>query len=259
MMMRVSLLTFLGGCVCLCRPATAAEDRPPLVIMPLGDSITAGDHVGGGGYREYLRQELVAAGLRVDFVGRSTDKSDGIPDPEHEGYSGYTIGQIAAKADEALQQFRPDIILLFAGTNDIRVNGGNDRPDDPLYWRAAPQRFAALLEVIWRRSPEAWVLVGTLMPFAESMSVREPAAQEFNAALRGLVREAQGRGRRIDLVDFRRTVGAADLADGAHPNVNGYRKMARLWAEAIGAQRPGAAARAPKDATASPATARAAP
>jgi lysophospholipase L1-like esterase len=215
--------------------------------MPLGDSITAGYHVGKGGYRNILRDALIHRGMRVDFIGRSTDKSDGIPDPEHEGYSGHTIGQIAAKADVALQELNPDIILLFAGTNDIRVNGDNDNPNDPLYWRTAPARFEELLAVVWQRRPDAVVLVGTLMPLAETFASREPAAQEFNANLVKIVAAAQARGKRIRLVDFRRSVSAEDLSDGAHPNAAGYEKMAALWAEAIAEVAPGGAEKAPAE------------
>ena len=211
----------------------SGADESVLRIMPLGDSITAGYHVGKGGYRDHLRGMLQKNGIHVDFVGRNVDMSNGIADPEHEGYSGATIDLIAQKADEALPQLKPDIILLFAGTNDIRVNGANDQPSNPVYWKDAPQRFEKLLSTIKRKSPQAIIFVGTLMPYAKAWAAREDAALEYNAKLAEIVSKEKAQGTKIYLVDFRKTVDATDLADGLHPNAKGYEKMAQAWAEAM--------------------------
>lgn len=241
--MKRTLLLVLG---CgLMGTTVQATNRPPLTIMPLGDSITAGYFAGKGGYRNYLRDILIRQGMEVHFIGRSTDKSDGIPDPEHEGYSGATIKQITAKADGALQKFKPDMILLLAGTNDIRVNGDNGNPANPLYWKTAPARFEELLTVIWQRSPEAEVLVGTLMPFDKRWAERESAALEFNGNLVKIVAKFQAQGKKVQLADFRRKVTPGDLSDGLHPNAAGYEKMAKVWAEAIAKMRSTPAQDAP--------------
>lgn len=229
-MRRKLLVTMACGLLCL---NARGETPPPLVIMPLGDSITAGYHTGKGGYRNFLRDILLKNGVKVDFAGRSTDRSDGIPDPEHEGYSGATIQQITDKANEALQTLKPDIILLFAGSNDIRVNGDNGNPANPIYWKTAPVRFENLLETIWKQSPRSAVIVGTLMPFGKTWAVRENAAKEFNANLIKMVARFQAEGKKIQLADFRKTVKTQDLSDGLHPNEAGYKKMAKVWAGAI--------------------------
>ncbi len=213
--------------------AARAEEHPVMKIMALGDSITAGYHTGKGGYRNYLRDILIKDGRQVDFVGRSTDRSDGIPDPEHEGYSGATIALIAEKADGALQTFEPDVILLFAGSNDIRVNGDNGNPKNPIYFGTASERMEALLATIWQRRPKAMVIVGTLMPFAGGWAVRENAAKEFNAKLVNLVDKYHAKGKSIALVDFRKTITGEDLSDGLHPNSAGYEKMATAWAKTM--------------------------
>lgn len=210
-----------------------AEEQRTLKIMPAGDSITAGYFVGKGGYRNILRDELMKEGMRVEFVGRSTDKSDGIPDPGHEGYSGYTIRMIGEKADEALDKLKPDVILLFAGTNDIRVNGTNDQPSHPDHYKTAASRLDSLLELIKGKNPTAVVFVGTLMPFAKTWAEREAAAKEFNAQVADIVARRKANGGRVHLVDFRKTVTEEDLADGLHPNDKGYDKMAKAWAKAI--------------------------
>lgn len=205
----------------------------PVQIMPLGDSITAGYFSGQGGYRKPLRELLEANGVHIDFVGRSTDRSGDFADPEHEGYSGYTISQIEAKAREALKQFAPKIILLFAGTNDIRVNGNNDDPSNPLYWKTTPKRFEALLQTIFEQAPNTVVITGALLPFEEKWAVREAAAREFNAALQKMVTRDRQAGRQIIYVDFRKYVGGKDLQDGLHPNAEGYRRIAQAWFDAM--------------------------
>lgn len=207
-------------------------------IMPLGDSITAGYFVGNGGYRNLLRNELMDSGLPVEFVGRNMDQSDDIPDPAHEGYSGYTIRMIAEKAAEAFDLFNPDVILLFAGTNDVRVNGANDQPEHPDCWKTAPARLDGLIQLIMNRAPRATVFVGELLPFAKAWGERESAAKEFNAQLAGIVSARGRKGERIHPVAFRKTVDAEDLADGLHPNADGYRKIATAWANAINERFP---------------------
>ncbi len=211
----------------------ATGETKMLKIMPLGDSITAGYFVGKGGYRDILRLELTAKGLEAEFVGRNTDQSDGIPEPAHEGYSGYTIRMIADKAAEALDLFNPDVILLFAGTNDVRVNGANDQPEHPDCWKTAQMRLDNLIQLLINKAPNATVFVGALLPFAKAWGERESAAKEFNGQLAEIVAARSRRGEKVHFVDFRQTVTTEDLADGLHPNAVGYGKIATAWTDAV--------------------------
>ena len=71
-----------------------APAAPPIRVLPLGDSITDGAGAPGG-YRLRLYQLLTNAGFNVDFVGTLTDNgAPGLPDPDHEGHSGWRIDQI---------------------------------------------------------------------------------------------------------------------------------------------------------------------
>ena len=92
---------------------------PPVRILPLGDSITDGVPVAGG-YRAPLYQLLTNAGFKVDFVGNlSNNSAAGLPDPNHEGHSGYRIDQIDAGFLGWINAVAdPDVILLLIGTND---------------------------------------------------------------------------------------------------------------------------------------------
>ena len=104
-------------------------------IMPMGDSLTSG-------YRQYVSYrydlwfKLRDAGFDVDFVG-GVFTTDGNPnldwypeymttfDRDHEGYSGYRTDQLAITARNVSAIHQPDIVLLWAGVNDIWSAGQN--------------------------------------------------------------------------------------------------------------------------------------
>jgi hypothetical protein len=112
----ISVVLFIG----LFNPGIWAQLR----IMPLGDSITRGatGSSTNAGYRELLYTFLTSAGYEIDFVGSDADGNSSIPDPDHEGHSGFAIWQIRDKVQGYLQGNPADIILLHIGTNDIEFN-----------------------------------------------------------------------------------------------------------------------------------------
>jgi len=198
------------------RRTSAAVDVParpgPLKIMPLGDSITFGTpDPGSGGYRRVLGALLPQNDYPIEFVG-SRPGGD-------EGHPGWTILQIKNGIDTNgwLETYRPDIILLHVGTNDIRAGNA----------AAAPDALSALLEDILVRLPQAHVIVAQIIPFRRGP---EPGHQAYNAAIPSIV---AARGPRVSLVDMRSILSMSDYADGLHPNADGYDKMARVWEPAI--------------------------
>lgn len=105
-------------------------------IMPVGNSITAGEHYGHPaieertGYRKPLFDLLVKNGYKIDFVGSQnhgirpkTDRN--WYDWNCEAYPGWKIPDIASKLDSALIQYHPNVLLVHVGTN------GNDWGDKP--------------------------------------------------------------------------------------------------------------------------------
>jgi len=100
----------------------------PIKIMPVGNSITAGEHYGKPanaertGYRKDLYWMLINTGYDVDFVGSQThgkrpdDDSDWY-DWNCEAYPGWQITNITNKVKSALPEYKPDILLVHVGTN----------------------------------------------------------------------------------------------------------------------------------------------
>ncbi|MER5374300.1 ricin-type beta-trefoil lectin domain protein [Streptomyces sp. NPDC002553] len=218
-----ALATALGLGAALPAAAATGTESPPsavraaaptaLRLMPLGNSITWGvGSSSGNGYRSFLRNQLAAEGHAPDFVG--SGRNGTMSDPDNEGHSGWRIDQITGIADSVLARYRPNVVTLEIGTNDL--NGNYQIP-------TAPDRLRALIDRITRAAPDATVLVGTVI--ISTSGTEEANRPAFNARIPGIVQAAQAAGKHVRLVDMS-ALTRADLADALHPNDTGYRKMA---------------------------------
>jgi hypothetical protein len=90
-----ALTTVAAGTVAAVGTASA-ESNGGVRVMPLGDSITDGVGMGGGGYRVGLWQRFTQGGYRVDFVGSLFNGPSNLGDHDHEGRSGWRIDQLDA-------------------------------------------------------------------------------------------------------------------------------------------------------------------
>ncbi|HEY8981439.1 MAG TPA: ricin-type beta-trefoil lectin domain protein [Streptomyces sp.] len=209
----ISLVTaVLAATAAGATPASAAPDTP-LRVMPLGDSITWG--VGsstGNGYREYLWNRLAADGHPLDFVG--TVRGGSMSDPDNQGHSGYRIDQIAALADSTLTRYRPNVVTLHIGTNDLQ---GASEVD------SAIARLRSLVGQVTAAAPDATVLLASLV--ISTSSSEERWRGTYNQAVRRIADDARAAGKRVAFVDMGGLT-TADLADPLHPNDAGYQKMA---------------------------------
>ncbi|XXT17942.1 GDSL-type esterase/lipase family protein [Sorangium sp. So ce429] len=202
----------------------------PCKILPLGDSITDGVGVsGGGGYRIELFRKARAAGQSITFTGSLMNGPatvDGVPFPrKHEGHSGWKINQIAGLVPTPSTQETPHIVLLMAGTNDV-AQGDN--------LATAPQRLGSLLDKIFAAAPDAFVVVAKLVP----LSFNNTAVVAYNNALPPVVQARASAGKHVVLVDMHTGFPTSELADGVHPNAAGYTRMANTWYQAIGDMLP---------------------
>lgn len=203
--------------VLLILPAvTARAQSAGLRLMPVGDSITAGYRsTTGNGYRGPLWQELIQQGDALDIVG--SQRSGVMFDPDNEGYYGYRIGQVARLINKELALYKPNVVLLDIGINDL---GQNHEVS------TAPNRLAALIDQILAADPTVTILVAQLIPNTTAWVESDVVA--FNAQLPGIVQARVNSGKHVYLVNMN-ALTTADLKDGLHPNDGGYQKMADAW------------------------------
>ena len=202
-------------------PSSPRGAPSPLRVMPLGDSITDGFNVPGG-YRIELEDQLLASGLRVNFVGSLRNGPATLADGNHEGHSGWRIDELHGSVAGWLRTYRPHVVLLLIGTNDIiqehRV-------------ATAPARLAALLDRVHCALPATRIVVSTIPPLADAGD--DAQATAYNAALARLVRARAARRLPVSFVDAGRRLTLADLDDGVHPSEAGYGNLARSWNAAV--------------------------
>jgi lysophospholipase L1-like esterase len=193
----------------------------PLRILPIGDSITWGRWGSdGNGYRLDLLNLL--SGNTVTYIGSQHSGTMGSND-NSEGYIGYIIYQIAGNLSLSgtLAQ-QPNIVLIMAGTNDIIIDIAVD---------TAPARLGVLIDGVITACPNATILVAEITPILDSDA--QARADTYNAAIPLLVEKRVSAGSQVLAVNMSSYLTSADLADGLHPNDEGYAKMANAWYEGI--------------------------
>lgn len=205
--------------------------------MPYGDSITEGYRVWGG-YRIELFRRARAAGKDITFVGSAEngpDQVDGLAFPKkHEGHGGWTIQDsggnqgIFKLAAPSITQYKPHVITLMVGTNDI--NGNIDVNN-------APNRLNQLLDEIYKNAPDILVILAQIVPSQnDGLNGR---LSTYNAAFPDIVAGQVAKGRNLILVDmytaFTRDANYKStlLDDNLHPNSAGYTRMGEVWFEAL--------------------------
>jgi lysophospholipase L1-like esterase len=179
----------------------------PIKIMPVGNSITAGEHYGfpaleeRTGYRKPLYEMLINAGYKVDFVGsqkhgiRPKDSKDWY-DWNCEAYPGWKIPGIASKLDTALTVYQPDILLVHVGTN------GKD-------WDNKPVQVKDMLDMVNHYSVENnHPITVFLCLIIKRFKDEDPApTSKFNKEVAAMVNTRTGDKIRIILVDMENGAG----------------------------------------------------
>jgi lysophospholipase L1-like esterase len=229
---------------CPTTPGTACS------VLPLGDSITEGCCTAPeGGYRIELFTKAVNSKQAITFVGGTLGIGDakpngpttvaGQPFPQgNEGNGGYTIASPSTKGgiagaitDKACSTYKPNIVLLMIGTNDIlqNIDLGN-----------APTRLGNLMDEIITDAPTALLVVSSIPPCCNDATV-----QAYNATIPAMVKTRAQAGKHVLFVDAHAAFVKdanykADYisSDGLHPSTNGYAVIGDLFYGAISGYLP---------------------
>ncbi|KFX87900.1 hypothetical protein V490_07963 [Pseudogymnoascus sp. VKM F-3557] len=206
--------------------------------MPLGASITAGEHepsddLDKNGYRKYLRDKLRFEGWKVNMVGNFNRGN--MNDNDHEGVSGDRVSQVNARAQQSVLAWLPNVILINAGTNDATQDGAVE----PVSGTKA--RMREMIDGIFSHVPNAVVVLSTLIP----NGINQGNVNLINDQYRELYRqyipldsngnEPANPAFKVVLADMADGfINGGDIHDGTHPTVEGEKKMAAVWDWAIG-------------------------
>lgn len=221
---------------------SGALSQEPLLILPLGNSITYDDNsldkdnprpVGDRiAYRYTLYQLLNDAGYLFDYVGSENSGNNYFNDPElddNAGFPGIETSQLTELISTGfnaitgewetpgpyLIYYPSDIILLHIGTNNLTESAAD---------------VESLLDTIRFFEPDVIVLIARII----NRQTYHPSTTLFNNNVESMV---NSRGDdRIIMVDMEAGAGidyATEMADNLHPKPAGFDKMAQKWFEAI--------------------------
>lgn len=200
----------------------------PIRILPLGDSLTAGQASSEtiGAYRPELARILAESGYQVDYLGTLHDEvNPALPDADHQGVNSARCDQLLSGLDGWLDVLPdPDVVLVLAGTNDFWQGGD---------LATVLARYEALIRSVSSRCPCARVIAATLPPRTDQ-AVLESLQSTFNDSLVGLVAALRADGISVSLADLHRALLPEHLtADGVHPDATGYQQIGRAWSAAV--------------------------
>jgi acyl-CoA thioesterase I len=213
MAIHMTRLALFAAAICM----AFKMDAPVPKIMALGDSITDG-FVQSRCYRYYLDSMLNAHGIAHDFVGSLSGPGSGW-DSNHEGHAGWSAGNILAQINGWARSFKPGIVLMHLGTNDILLHESTAQTISDL---------GAIIDTLRAANPTVTVLIAQIIPDDNSSDrVSIDALNQQIPVLAALKSTDQSR---IIVVDQNTGFNyATDLIDAYHPNESGARKIAAHW------------------------------
>ena len=210
----------------------------PTRIMPLGDSNTRGWPLTAEseGYRRNLEQRLVDEGRAFEFVGTEVHGPEGMMQKRHQGISGMTIEEIYTNSSRCFgsngscfQQWfsahPADVILLMAGTNNVKSTGGIDTGE------TAAVKMDLLIGHITTVAANSNLVVSTIPPQRDGLG----DSADFNSRLPAIVEKYADQGRNVSLVDsYAKLIPSSlDFDDNLHLNSAGYAKVATVMFEGL--------------------------
>ncbi|HLO59726.1 MAG TPA: Ig-like domain-containing protein [Bacteroidales bacterium] len=250
-----------------------SSGQQTIKIMGLGDSMIEGwmdgdenkdgstetvqDSAKRKGFRYELKQLLEQAGYSIDYVGSKRTGFYYFSDCQNAGISGtrdqYLERMLIDGWDERwskwevnhrpyLDVFKPDIILLNVGTNDITHEDGIKEPDAIIN-----QRVSAILDQIDQYEIRSGknvpvflaLIINRRMLIGGGYPDNYYYTHQWNLAIKNMAQQRISNGDNIVIVNLEEEAGinygysAGDMCitdpQGLHPSEAGYNKMANLW------------------------------
>jgi lysophospholipase L1-like esterase len=199
-------------------PRRLLASVPGVRVMPLGDSITEA-FAPHDSYRYWLWNALKADGYKVDFVGSMHGVFDGAPkdtnfDQDHEGHVGWTADQILSHLGPWARTYKPDVVLLHLGTNDMMLRQSVT---------GTITELGKVIDVLRNANPRVAILMSKLIP----NSVNQDGIDKLNNRIPRLIKSKSTKASPIYMVDQTRDFNrVADTYDGIHPDDSGEQKIA---------------------------------
>lgn len=214
-------------------PSPTPVPTRPIKIMPFGSSTIVGTgSTNGAGFRPELYTKLVQEDkLNVDFVGSQANGPTSNFDRNHEGHSGWTIGNnssLSASVVGWLNTYSPDVMLFYAGMNDLR--GGASGAE-------TASRFDAIAAKIFGAKPNLKLIAATTMKKTDEPSLNVQVT-DYNSRMYTIAEKYRTQGKYLQIVDIDAVITPADHYDSLHANDSGYRKMVPVWLTGIRATYP---------------------
>jgi acyl-CoA thioesterase-1 len=204
-------------------------------ILPVGDSWTSG-HRGYVSYRYDLWFDLIDAGFDVDFVGNLQNtyhdpNLDWYPeylttfDRDHEGWWGYQTHELVGIARGSSGKHQPDIVLLWAGVNDIWYQGSVGVTN-------AKFGLRDIIESIRSKVPGVTILLGQLTPY---IARNDEFIEPLNDVIASVASELDTTESPIILVDHYTGFDIESMTQGDHLHHNraGEAWIAENWFEVL--------------------------
>jgi lysophospholipase L1-like esterase len=199
------------------------EDREPVQVAALGDSITAGTPLWDPD--PSIRAQIPQPDRRSQYEYWASDAQPSL-EFRNCGVPGERTDQIAARLSACARQAKTDALVIGGGTNDIAQGGGID---------GAVKNLQAMARKGLDKGLDTYIV--EVLPWNVGHPQVDPLIEQLNDEIHRIAR-AEG----IDVIEFHDalenprksgTMPAKFTVDGSHPTVDGYRILGELVADEL--------------------------
>jgi len=233
--------------LCLCLISTVSIAQNVVTIMTVGNSVSEGatGSSDGVGFRNDLHDKLTANDINFDFVGSTgTAPYEGyfLDGSIIEDFYSGGFGNGSFDIASAMNTFKPSMILVHVGTNNVRNDLNEVAPysnnNGATFNNTASGKTAEFIQYLmkWKNGANGsflkQILLSQIIPKQTATKVGD-----FNNALAAFVSDVNNGNipsippGNVTIVDQNTTFNENTMhfADGIHPNDTGYENIAEVY------------------------------